>query len=71
MAEPVRIHKALADAGIASRRAAEALVVAGRVSVNGSVATVGSRVDPERDRIEVDGRPLRQAPPSEIGRAHV
>lgn len=62
MAEPGRIHKVLADAGVASRRAAEAMVAAGRVTVNGRVAAVGERVDPATDRIAVDGRPLRAAP---------
>jgi 23S rRNA pseudouridine2605 synthase len=56
VSEAVRIQKALADAGIASRRAAESLVVAGRVSVNGTVASIGQRVDPGADRILVDGR---------------
>jgi 23S rRNA pseudouridine2605 synthase len=56
VSEPVRIQKALADAGVASRRAAESLVQAGRVSVNGSVALIGQRVDPAADRILVDGR---------------
>jgi 23S rRNA pseudouridine2605 synthase len=55
-AEPVRIHKALADAGVASRRAAEALVGEGRVTVNGIPAVVGQRVDPARDVLAVDGR---------------
>jgi cytidylate kinase len=54
-----RIQKVLADAGVASRRASEALVTAGRVRVNGEPALVGQRVDPTRDRIEVDGKPLR------------
>ena len=53
-----KIQKALADAGVGSRRAVEALVAAGRVEVNGRRAEVGERVDPERDRIVVDGRPL-------------
>ncbi len=53
-----RIQKALADAGVASRRAAEALVAAGRVTVNGVRADVGQRVDPGADAILVDGRPL-------------
>jgi 23S rRNA pseudouridine2605 synthase len=60
MAE-VRIQKALADAGLASRRAAESLVEAGRVSVNGLPATIGQRVDPASDRITVDGRPIPAA----------
>jgi 23S rRNA pseudouridine2605 synthase len=58
----VRIHKAIADAGLASRRRAEALVLAGRVAVNGRQAEVGQRVDPERDAITVDGRPLAAEP---------
>ena len=57
MAEPVRIQKVLADAGVASRRAAEELVAAGRVAVNGSAAIIGQRVDPDADRITVDGLP--------------
>src|SRR5262245_58534367 len=57
-ASGIRIQKALADAGIASRRAAETLVAAGRVEVNGTPATIGQKVDPARDRIRVDGRPL-------------
>ena len=62
MAEAIRIQKALADAGVASRRAADELVGAGRVSVNGITAVTGQRVDPSSDHIEVDGRPLRARP---------
>ncbi len=55
----VRLHKLLADAGVASRRAAERLIVTGRVRVNGvRVVELGAHADPARDRIEVDGRPL-------------
>jgi 23S rRNA pseudouridine2605 synthase len=50
-----RLQKILARAGLGSRRAAEALIAAGRVRVNGAVATLGDRADPETDRIEVDG----------------
>jgi 23S rRNA pseudouridine2605 synthase len=50
-----RLQKILARAGLGSRRAAEALIAAGRVRVNGEVATLGDRADPETDRIEVDG----------------
>lgn len=57
----MRLQRALARAGIASRRKAEVLITAGRVTVNGVVATLGTSVDPEHDRIAVDGRPL--APP--------
>ena len=54
----VRIQKALADAGIASRRRAEELVAAGRVTVNGVPATIGQSVDPQADILRVDGRPV-------------
>ena len=50
-----RLQKVLARAGIGSRRACEELIDAGRVRVNGDVATLGRRVDPEHDRVTVDG----------------
>jgi 23S rRNA pseudouridine2605 synthase len=56
-----RLQKLIARAGLASRRGAEALVADGRVRVNGRVAELGESADPEVDRIEVDGRPLRRA----------
>lgn len=56
-----RLQKLIARAGLASRRRAEELVAAGRVTVNGSVASLGDSADPARDRIEVDGRPLAPA----------
>ncbi len=57
-----RLQKILAEAGIASRRGSERLIREGQVRVNGEVVTrLGSLADPERDRIEVGGRPL--APP--------
>src|ERR1700733_400673 len=53
----IRLQKILARAGIASRRHAEDLIVAGRVRVNGRVALeLGSKADPKRDRVEVDGK---------------
>ncbi len=61
MSEHVRIHKALADAGVASRRRAEQLVIDGRVAVNGVAAGVGQLVDPARDVLSVDGRPVAAA----------
>lgn len=55
-----RIQKVLSRAGIASRREAERLLLAGRVSVNGAVVRkLGTSVDPAHDRIEVDSRVLR------------
>jgi 23S rRNA pseudouridine2605 synthase len=62
VSEAVRIQKALADAGVASRRAAETLVQTGRVSVNGVPASIGQRVDPAADRILVDGRVVEGRP---------
>ena len=54
-----RLQKILARAGVASRRAAEQLIAEGRVRVNGTVAAeLGTRADPDGDRIEVDGRPI-------------
>jgi cytidylate kinase len=58
MPELVRIQKALAAAGVASRRAADTLVAAGRVTVNGVPAVTGQKVDPAADRVLVDGRPI-------------
>jgi 23S rRNA pseudouridine2605 synthase len=57
----VRLEKVLAGAGLASRRAAEKIILAGRVEVNGrTVQELGSTVDPAVDRVSVDGRPLRE-----------
>jgi pseudouridine synthase len=59
-----RLHKILAKAGIASRRAAEMLVQEGRVEVNGMLVTRPEfKADPLRDRIRVDGKPLKRLEP--------
>ena len=58
-----RVQKILSRAGLGSRRACEELISAGRVRVNGNVAVLGSKADPQRDRIEVDGRPINLAEP--------
>ena len=50
-----RLQRALARAGLGSRRACEELIADGRVTVNGHVATLGDRVDPARDVVEVRG----------------
>ena len=56
----VRLQKFLADAGVASRRSSEQIILEGRVSVNGDVIRqLGVRVDPARDRIAVDGTLIR------------
>src|SRR5215470_19676989 len=55
-----RLQKIIAAAGIASRRKAEELISQGRVTVNGQVVSeLGSKADPERDHIKVDGKLLR------------
>jgi 23S rRNA pseudouridine2605 synthase len=55
----VRLQKFLADAGVASRRASEQLILAGRVTVNGRpVRELGCKVDPGRDRVAVEGKPV-------------
>jgi 23S rRNA pseudouridine2605 synthase len=62
-----RLQKILARAGIASRRKAEELIVAGRVRVEGRVVTeLGVRADARRDRIEVDGKRVVAEPPAYI-----
>jgi 23S rRNA pseudouridine2605 synthase len=55
---PERLQKVLAAAGVASRRASEELIAAGRVTVDGRRAAIGDQVDPATARIEVDGRPI-------------
>ena len=54
--QPIRIQKALSEAGVASRRAAEELVRQGRVTINGRKAEIGQSVNPDRDVIAVDGK---------------
>ena len=61
MAESMRLQRALARAGVASRRHSEALIAAGRVTVNGQLAHVGQSVDPAGDDIRVDGKAIRSA----------
>lgn len=55
----MRVQRALARAGVASRRAAEELIRAGQVRVDGRVAELGSKVDPERQKITVNGKVIR------------
>ena len=57
----MRLQRALARAGVTSRRKAEDLIRAGRVRVDGAVATLGMSVDPARQRLTVDGRAVRAA----------
>src|SRR3954463_13592833 len=56
----IRLQKFLADAGVASRRGSEQFILAGRVIVNGKVVKeLGTKIDPDKDHVTVDGRPLK------------
>lgn len=58
-----RLQKVLAAAGVASRRAAEEMILEGRVTVNGKTVTeLGSKADPAVDHVKVDGKRIRPAP---------
>lgn len=56
-----RLQKILAKSGLGSRRACEEIIKSGRVAVNGDLAHIGSKADPERDKIMVDGRAIRSS----------
>lgn len=58
-----RLQKILARSGYGSRRASEELIISGRVRVNGKLAEIGMKADPEKDRIQVDGRTVAAAEP--------
>ena len=58
MAERIRIQKAIANAGLMSRRAAEEAMLAGRVLLNGEPVVLGDRVDPTADILTLDGAPI-------------
>lgn len=57
----IRLQKYLADAGVASRRACEELIVSGRVSVNGKIVTkLGTKINPENAQVELNGKAIKQ-----------
>jgi len=58
LSEPERLQKVLARAGLGSRRVCDDLIAAGRVTVDGTTAVLGQRVDPDTARIAVDGTPV-------------
>jgi 23S rRNA pseudouridine2605 synthase len=60
--EPQRLQKVLAAAGVASRRASEELIAAGRVTVNGEVVELGAKCDPTVDVVELDGERINVDP---------
>lgn len=62
-----RLQKVLAAAGVASRRAAEELILQGRVTVDGRTARLGDKADPSTQEIRVDGQPL----PRQTGRVYI
>ncbi len=66
--DPPKLHKVLADAGVGSRREMEELILAGRVSVNGTPAHIGQRIT-HTDQVKVNGKPIRfrvQPPPVRV-----
>lgn len=62
-----RLQKLIASAGLCARRTAEEWIAAGRVCVNGAVASLGDRADPETDTVTVDGAPL----PGKLGAVYL
>ena len=58
-----RIQKILSEMGIASRREAEEMIVEGRITVNGRIAELGMKADPNRDHIKVDRKLLTKREP--------
>src|SRR6188474_683606 len=58
-AEPIRLQKFIAEAGVCSRRAAEALIAQGEVWVNGTLATLGQKITPAVDKVTVSGKIVR------------
>lgn len=64
--EKIRLQKFIADSGLMSRRAAEKEIEMGNVSVNGHVATLGTKVDPSGDHITYKGRKIRFEKPEHI-----
>lgn len=61
MAELIRLQKFMADCGVASRRKSEELIAAGKVKVNGMVASIGDKIDPKKDTVSVSGRKITQS----------
>ncbi|MBQ0136054.1 MAG: rRNA pseudouridine synthase [Oscillospiraceae bacterium] len=56
----IRLQKYMAESGIASRRKSEELIAAGKVKVNGKVASIGDKVDPDKDKVEVAGQKVQK-----------
>ena len=56
----IRLQKFMADCGVASRRKSEELISAGRVKVNGHVASLGDKIDPKKDLVTVAGKKINK-----------
>ena len=56
--EKIRLQKFFADSGIMSRRKCESAISAGRIKINGETASLGDRVDPEKDEVCLDDSPI-------------
>ena len=65
-AEPIRLQKVIAEAGVCSRRSAEALIAQGEVWVNGAKATLGQKITPGVDKVTVSGKSVRATPQPRI-----
>src|SRR5664279_4252288 len=59
-----RVQKILARAGYGSRRSSEELILAGRVRINGKIAILGSKADPDKDIVQVDEQRIANQPKS-------
>jgi pseudouridine synthase len=59
MGERIRLQKFLSNAGVASRRHAEELILQGAVTINGQLAQIGDKVDAGKDRVELRGKPIQ------------
>ena len=64
--EKIRLQKYIADSGLMSRRAAEREIEMGNVSVNGHVATLGTKIDPRNDNVTFKGKKIRYEKPEYI-----
>jgi 23S rRNA pseudouridine2605 synthase len=59
--ETMRLQKFMAQEGIGSRRSCEELIAEGKVTVNGKTASLGMKVDPQKDKVMIEGKPIRPA----------
>ena len=60
MSEKIRLQKFMSECGVASRRKSEEIIAEGKVTVNGEKAEIGCKIDPERDRVKVNGKKIER-----------